>query len=312
MFERLTQAGRRVVVLAQDEARSFDHNFIGTWHILLGLIREGDGVAAKSLQSLGVSLEVARSQVEEMIGRGQQPLVGHIPFTTRGKKVLDQSLRVALRFSHNYVGTEHILLALMSVCEAGDDLRVQFGIDARKLEQKVLRAMGVTTPEAEHRSPQTPASLSLRGSRRGYFGVAVWHPKHEVNIGTLWRSAHLYGAAFIATVGRRYEPQASDTSGTANHVPLFAYDTIDDLVEHLPHSCPLIGVELTPEAVLLPQFHHPIRGVYLLGAEDHGLPLKVLKRCHQVVQIPTDKPWSMNVSTAGTVVMYDRWTRVPA
>lgn len=145
--------------------------------------------------------------------------------------------------------------------------------------------------------------------RAGYFGVAVWHPKHEVNIGGLWRSAHLYGAAFLATVGRRYERQASDTSHTPNHVPLFDYNTIDELVANLPFACQLIGVELTPYAVPLPQFPHPRTALYLLGAEDHGLPHKVLDRCHKVIQIPSQQAWSMNVASAGTVVMYDRWTR---
>lgn len=154
-------------------------------------------------------------------------------------------------------------------------------------------------------------SGTRRGARRsgGYFAVAVWHPKSECNVGTLWRSAFLYGAAFIATVGRRYEPQASDTPGTANHIPLFAYDSLDELIRYLPHGCPLIGVELSPAATPLPRFHHPLAGLYLLGAEDHGLPLSVLARCHRLVQIPAARDFSMNVATAGSIVMYDRWAK---
>lgn len=112
MFERFTDKARRVVVLAQEEARMFNHNYISTEHILLGLIREGEGVAARALESLGVSLEGARQQVEEIIGRGEQPPTPHIPFTPRAKKILDTSLTEAQGRGTNYVGTEHILLAL--------------------------------------------------------------------------------------------------------------------------------------------------------------------------------------------------------
>src|SRR5690349_8986903 len=110
VFERFTERARRVVVLAQEEARLLNHNYIGTEHILLGLIHEGEGVAAKALESLGISLEGVRSQVEEIIGQGQQAPSGHIPFTPRAKKVLELSLREALQLGHNYIGTEHILL----------------------------------------------------------------------------------------------------------------------------------------------------------------------------------------------------------
>lgn len=155
----------------------------------------------------------------------------------------------------------------------------------------------------------------MSGSRRastysrGYFGVAFWQPKSQVNVGTLWRSAFLYDAAFIATVGHRYDKQAGDTPNTANHVPLLHYRDLDDLIEHLPYSCPLVGVELADQAVPLDRFCHPLRAVYLLGAEDYGLPAKVLDRCHHVVQIPAARDWSMNVAAAGSIVMYDRHTK---
>ena len=110
MFERFTDRARRVVVLAQEEARLLNHSYIGTEHILLGLIHEGEGVAAKALESLGISLEAVRSQVEEIIGQGGSSPSGHIPFTPRAKKVLELSLREALQLGHNYIGTEHILL----------------------------------------------------------------------------------------------------------------------------------------------------------------------------------------------------------
>ncbi|MGZ6978137.1 MAG: Clp protease N-terminal domain-containing protein, partial [Acidimicrobiia bacterium] len=113
MFERFTDRARRVVVLAQEEARLLNHNYIGTEHILLGLIHEGEGVAAKALVSLGISLEAVRAQVEEIIGHGGSAPSGHIPFTPRAKKVLELSLREALQLGHNYIGTEHILLGLI-------------------------------------------------------------------------------------------------------------------------------------------------------------------------------------------------------
>ena len=113
MFERYTDRARRVVVLAQEEARMLNHNYIGTEHILLGLIREGEGVAAKALESLGISQEAVRQQVGEIIGQGQHAPAGHIPFTPRAKKVLELSLREALALGHNYIGTEHILLGLI-------------------------------------------------------------------------------------------------------------------------------------------------------------------------------------------------------
>lgn len=144
---------------------------------------------------------------------------------------------------------------------------------------------------------------------RGYFGIAVYRPKTQTNVGTLWRSAVLYDAAFVATVERRYKYQPSDTIHATNHVPLNHYDDIDDLIKHLPHGCPLIGVELDARSKPLPSFTHPPRALYLLGAEDAGIPGHVLDRCHQVVQIPGEREWSMNVAAAGTVVMYDRFAK---
>lgn len=147
---------------------------------------------------------------------------------------------------------------------------------------------------------------------RGYFGIGIWHGKTEVNLGTLWRTAYLYDAAFIFTVGRRYKKQASDTPNTRLHVPMFEYTDLDDLIDHLPYNCPLVGVELDPRAVMLGQFNHPERACYLLGAEDHGLPPQVTDRCHQLVQIETVRPQSMNVAVAGSLVLHSRhMARVP-
>lgn len=144
---------------------------------------------------------------------------------------------------------------------------------------------------------------------RGFFGVAIYHPKHEANVGGLWRSAHTFGAAFLATVGRRYAYQASDTTSAARSLPLFHYDDLEDLVEHLPRSCPTVGVELAPYSTSLERFWHPPRALYVLGAEDHGLPAWILRRCHKVVSIPTPSPWSLNVAVAGSLVLYDRYVK---
>jgi ATP-dependent Clp protease ATP-binding subunit ClpC len=144
MFERFTDRARRVVVLAQEEARMLDHNYVGTEHILLGLIHEGEGVAAKALESLGISLEAVRQQVEEIIGRGQQAPSGHIPFTPRAKKVLELSLREALQLGHNYIGTEHILLGLIREGEGvAAQVLVRLGADLNRVREQtvlVLRA----------------------------------------------------------------------------------------------------------------------------------------------------------------------------
>jgi ATP-dependent Clp protease ATP-binding subunit ClpC len=142
MFERFTDRARRVVVLAQEEARMLNHNYIGTEHILLGLIHEGEGVAAKALESLGISLEGVREQVEEIIGQGQTAPAGHIPFTPRAKKVLELSLREALQLGHNYIGTEHILLGLIREGEGvAAQVLQKLGADLNRVRQQVIQLL---------------------------------------------------------------------------------------------------------------------------------------------------------------------------
>jgi ATP-dependent Clp protease ATP-binding subunit ClpC len=158
MFERFTDRARRVVVLAQEEARMLNHNYIGTEHILLGLIHEGEGVAAKALESLGISLEAVRQQVEEIIGQGQQAPSGHIPFTPRAKKVLELSLREALQLGHNYIGTEHILLGLIREGEGvAAQVLVKLGADLNRVRQQVIELLhgyqGKEQPDAEPAAP---------------------------------------------------------------------------------------------------------------------------------------------------------------
>lgn len=146
-----------------------------------------------------------------------------------------------------------------------------------------------------------------RGMDRGFFGVAVYRPKTEANIGSLWRSASAFGASFLATVGRRYPVrQASDTTNARQHIPLFHYRDMEDLLDHIPFSCPIVGVELDPRATELNGYRHHERALYLLGAEDHGLPPSVRDACHDLVQIPTVTSWSINVACAGTAVLSHR------
>ena len=142
MFEKFTDRARRVVVLAQEEARMLNHNYIGTEHLLLGLIAEGEGVAAKALESLGIAVERVREQVEEIIGQGQQAPGGHIPFTPRAKKVLELSLREALQLGHNYIGTEHILLGLIREGEGvAAQVLVKLGAELNRVRQQVLQLL---------------------------------------------------------------------------------------------------------------------------------------------------------------------------
>ena len=156
MFERFTDRARRVVVLAQEEARMLNHNYIGTEHILLGLIHEGEGVAAKALESLGISLEAVRQQVEEIIGQGQQAPSGHIPFTPRAKKVLELSLREALQLGHDYIGTEHILLGLIREGEGvAAQVLVRLGADLNRVRQQVIQLLhGWHSEEPETTHPE--------------------------------------------------------------------------------------------------------------------------------------------------------------
>ena len=142
MFERFTDRARRVVVLAQDEARSLEHNYIGTEHILLGLIREGEGVAAKALEMANISLEGVRDQVIEIIGKGENDSKDHIPFTPRAKKVLELSMREALQLGHNYIGTEHILLGLIREGEGvANQVLTNLGADLGSIRQNVIHLL---------------------------------------------------------------------------------------------------------------------------------------------------------------------------
>lgn len=147
---------------------------------------------------------------------------------------------------------------------------------------------------------------------KGYFGIGILNPKVEENIGTLWRHAMLYNAAFICTIGARYKPQATDTSKTQRHIPLYHYKDMADFTEHLPQDCTVVFIELATPALALSTYQHPIRCIYMLGAEDKGIPPEVIENFDHdmaVVQLEAPNPQSMNVSATGTIVMYDRYIK---
>ena len=156
MFERFTDRARRVVVLAQEEARKLNHNYIGTEHLLLGLIQEGEGHAAKALEELNISIDNVRTEVVEIIGEGQQSPSGHIPFTPRAKKVLELSLREALQLGHNYIGTEHILLGLIREGEGvAAQVLKKLGAELSQVRQTVIKLISSSNPGKEQATAST-------------------------------------------------------------------------------------------------------------------------------------------------------------
>ena len=232
MFERFTDRARRVVVLAQEEARMLNHNYIGTEHILLGLIHEGEGVAAKALESLGISLDAVRQQVEEIIGQGQQAPSGHIPFTPRAKKVLELSLREALQLGHNYIGTEHILLGLI---REGDGVAAQvlvkLGADLNRVRQQVIQLLHgyqgkepASAGTAAESAPSTSLVLDqfgrnlTQGAREGKLDPVIGREKEiERVMQVLSRRTKnnpvLVGAPWRGQDGGRRGPGAEDRQG---------------------------------------------------------------------------------------------------
>jgi ATP-dependent Clp protease ATP-binding subunit ClpC len=164
MFERMTDRARRVIVLAQEEARKLLHNYIGTEHILLGLIHEGEGVAAVALADLKVNLEEIRKEVEGIIGLGQQAPSGHIPFTPRAKKIIELALREALQLGHNYIGTEHILLGIIREGEGvAAQVLVKSGLDLNRVRQAVLKRLADALEESvkKRRAEEGPSGRLL-------------------------------------------------------------------------------------------------------------------------------------------------------
>ena len=191
MFERFTDRARRVLVLAQEEARLLNHNFIGTEHILLGLIHEGEGVAAKALESLGISLEAVREKVEETIGMAGSAPTGSPPFTPRAKKVLELSLREALQLGHNYIGTEHMLLGLVREGEGvAAQVLVSLGADLARVRQQVIQLLsGYQGKEARRRGHRPGRRRRPRPARRCSTSSAATSPSSPATTSSTRSSA---------------------------------------------------------------------------------------------------------------------------
>ena len=146
-------------------------------------------------------------------------------------------------------------------------------------------------------------------NKKGYCAIGVYRGKTEHNIGTLWRSAFILGAAYIFTVENKYKKQSSDVVRAWSRIPLFHHKTFDDLLNNIPHDCRLVGVEIDDRAEWLHEFEHPKRAIYLLGAEDTGLPEEVKAKCHFLIKLPGNT--SLNVGVTGSIVLHDRGTKVP-
>ncbi|WP_417265617.1 RNA methyltransferase [Brumimicrobium sp.] len=151
--------------------------------------------------------------------------------------------------------------------------------------------------------------MEVRSEDANYFGIGIMQFKRGYNIGTLWRSAHILGASYIFTIGKSYKKQASDVLKSWREIPLFHYEDFEDFYKHIPYNSRLVGVELDDRAEMLSEYQHTPRAVYLLGAEDNGLPSEVLDKCHEIVQLPGTN--SLNVAVAGSIVMYDRVSKLP-
>lgn len=148
----------------------------------------------------------------------------------------------------------------------------------------------------------------MKLNETGYYAIGIYRHKRNHNLGSLWRTAYILGAKYIFTIGKNYNKQSSDVLHTWARIPLFHFETFEDFLQHIPYDCRLIGIEMTDNATELSEFQHPKRGIYLLGAEDHGLPPKVAEACHFIVNLQGNH--SMNVAVAGSIVAYDRITKM--
>ena len=227
MFERFTDRARRVVVLAQEEARLLNHNYIGTEHILLGLIHEGEGVAAKALESLGISLDGVRAQVEAIIGQGGIAPSGHVPFTPRAKKVLELSLREALQLGHNYIGTEHILLGLIREGEGVAAIVLgKLGAVLPVVRETVMQLLAGYTPTPaappDQPTPDTPASARAATEARKLAGrqpVGTQHMLRAMVADPDSLAAKALAQLGISAAAVEAALAMQDTAGTADELP---------------------------------------------------------------------------------------------
>lgn len=139
---------------------------------------------------------------------------------------------------------------------------------------------------------------------KGFFGIGIYYPKRDFNIGTLWRTAYNLGASFIFTIGKKYKKQSSDVFHTYTQIPMYHYEDMKDFTKHIPRTCQIVGLEIVDGAVDIMEFKHPKRAVYLLGAEDLGLQSGIIDKCQHIVKIPSER--SLNVAVSGAVILYDR------
>jgi hypothetical protein len=294
MFERFTDRGRRVVVLAQEEARLLNHNYIGTEHVLLGLLREGEGIAARVLTNLGIGLDEVRGEVERIIGRGSESPHGHVPFTPRAKKVLELSLREALQLGHNYIGTEHLLLGLVREGQGvAAQVLLKRGADLDRVRRQTIELLSTAgpaaapPPQSEHRS--TPAATRAEEEARRLAGERPVGTHHLLS--AILRDEQSVAAKALAALGVTpstvlAQLAALDPSGTTDELPEEAgarHTTIeilgdkiavlfhdDELRERLTRSLPREGDALVlrspdPAAESFPRlwraFHHILTDV---------------------------------------------------
>jgi ATP-dependent Clp protease ATP-binding subunit ClpA len=203
MFERFTDRARATVVLAQEEARRLDHNYIGTEHLLLGMLRDPESVAARTLRELGIGLEMVRIDVENLIGRGEETPTGHIPFTPRAKKVLELSLREALQLGHNYIGTEHILLGLVREGEGvAAQVLVKRGAGLERVRRAVLeqvRQQGAERLAPQGRPRRTPGAAQALAAAEELAGSGATGTQHVLE--ALARSEGSLAAKVLAEFG---------------------------------------------------------------------------------------------------------------
>ncbi len=279
MFERFTDRARRVVVLAQEEARVLNHDFIGTEHILLGLIREGEGVGAKALESLGISLAAARNQVREIVGPRETSPSGHIPFTPRAKKALELSLREALELGHDYIGTEHILLGVISVADGvAAQVLTRQGVDVSRVRQQVMELLSSypgPVSQVEGGIVTSGPPPVFRPAGISYVHIPAESPS---------RSAAFYAAVFGWTLrGNPEEPSFDDGTGHVSGrwvtdrpvsaeggVTLYVYvNSLDETLARVDEHGGQLVREPYPEGDLwVATFRDPAGN--LVGAWHHG------------------------------------------
>jgi GNAT superfamily N-acetyltransferase len=267
MFERYTDRARRVVVLAQEEARMLNHNYIGTEHILLGLVHEGEGVAAKALESLGISLDAVRQQVEEIIGPGQQMLSGHIPFTPRAKKVLELSRREASQLGHDYIGTEHILLGLI---REGDGVAAQvlvtLGADLNRVRQQVIQLITGQQPQPREAMKIRPREAADRPAALAF--LARHHNARVARLGELLEP--LDHPALLAKAD-------GEILGLLTYVPDPGWEQCEVLTLHVTGQWQGVGTALI-EAVEQLAAGHGCARLWLITTNDNVDALRFYQR----------------------------------